>query len=125
MPSNPKTETSPAELRQILNASRKFRDWRPDSVGPKSGQSYGRGKDFTSTGRTFKNQGEESEDHFTPQELATKWGLDPDTIRTLFADEPGVLVVTRPETRYKRLYRTFRIPKSVAARVHNRLSVKG
>jgi hypothetical protein len=33
-----------------------------------------------------------------------------------------VMVINRPGTRHKRRYRTFRIPESVAVRVHNRLT---
>jgi hypothetical protein len=63
-----------------------------------------------------------TERHYTPQELADTWGLAPDTIRELFESEPGVMVIDRNGTRNKRRYRTFRIPESVAARVHRRYS---
>ena len=65
-----------------------------------------------------------SEDHFSPKDLAIKWGLSVDTIREMFQNEPDVLIVVRPATRHKRRYRTFRIPESVAVRVHNRLTAK-
>ncbi len=65
---------------------------------------------------------EVAERHYTPVELAEAWGLSPDLIRELFENEDGVLIVSRNQTRYKRQYRTFRIPESVAARVHRRLS---
>src|SRR5215469_13430737 len=36
--------------------------------------------------------------------------------------EPGVLVIGDPNPRYKRHYRTLRIPQSVLQRVHNKLA---
>jgi hypothetical protein len=60
------------------------------------------------------------EQHFTPEELGTRWGLSGDTVRRLFQDEPGVLVIERAGKRSRR-YRTLRIPESVALRVHRRL----
>jgi len=62
-----------------------------------------------------------AEQHFTPAQLAALWGLSPETIRDLFEKEPGVIVIARTEPG-KRRYRTFRIPKSVAERVHTRLA---
>lgn len=64
------------------------------------------------------------EKHFSPQQLADLWGLHPKTIRSLFLDEPGVLVYGTEETRFKRPHRTLRIPESVALRVHRRLRVR-
>ena len=61
------------------------------------------------------------EKHFTPEALAQSWGLSADTIRRLFENEPGVLVIERQRNRAARRYRTLRIPESVAARVHRRL----
>jgi hypothetical protein len=61
------------------------------------------------------------ERHFTPQELAELWQLDESTIRRLFCDEPGVLVIGRQARRDgKRDYVTLRIPASVAARFYER-----
>ena len=115
-----------ADLLELVRNSKKFMAWRPDSVQRKS--SNGQVKSYRYIGWEYKNQGEShglvSEKHFTPQELATTWGLSVDTIRELFTDEPGVLVINRPETRHKRRYRTFRVPESVAARVHNRLTAQ-
>jgi hypothetical protein len=65
-----------------------------------------------------------TERHYTPKQLADVWGLAPDTIRGLFESERGVMVIDRNGTRSKRRYRTFRIPESVAARVHGKLSAK-
>lgn len=61
-----------------------------------------------------------AEPHFTPQELAKQWKVSTQTIRRLFADEPGVLVFGSPEKKHKRPYVSIRIPQSVAQRVHSR-----
>jgi len=66
---------------------------------------------------------EVSERHYKARELAKAWGLSDDMIRILFRGEPGVLKIgctSRPDG--KRGYRSLRIPASVAARVHERLS---
>jgi hypothetical protein len=60
------------------------------------------------------------EKHFTPAELGKVWGLSAETIRSIFEGEKGVLVIATPNG--KRRYRTFRIPQSVAERVHTKLS---
>lgn len=62
------------------------------------------------------------EKHFTPQELAELWGVSTETIRVIFRAEPGVLKIGRDGTRLRRGYKTLRIPKQVAERVHRRLS---
>jgi hypothetical protein len=61
-----------------------------------------------------------AEKHYAPAELAEIWGVDPETIRNIFRDEPGVLKLGNNGG--KRTYITLRIPESVAERVHNRLS---
>lgn len=58
------------------------------------------------------------EQHFTPEQVAKLWGMSANTIRRLFEDEPGVLLIDRPEEVHKRGYRTMRIPESVVAGVH-------
>lgn len=55
-------------------------------------------------------------------ELATLWGFSPDKIRELFHDEPDVIKVKSPAKKGKRAYTSLRIPESVAARVHRRMS---
>jgi transcriptional regulator GlxA family with amidase domain len=55
------------------------------------------------------------ERHYTVAELAEQWNLSRDTIRRLFENEPGVVVFTHPKLN-KRVYRTLRIPESVAKR---------
>lgn len=61
------------------------------------------------------------ERHFSVRELAALWGLSERTIRRVFASEPGVVSLERNETRSKRVYKTVRIPESVAQRVYRRL----
>ena len=69
------------------------------------------------------NTGPESGRHFTLSELAATWGLSVETIRRLFADEPGILKMpTASVPTGRRRYRTVRIPSIVAARLHKRLS---
>jgi hypothetical protein len=65
--------------------------------------------------------------HFTPIELGELWHLAPSTVRELFVDEPGVILIGLPSRRegrtLKRSYYTMRIPESVAVRVHTKLTV--
>jgi hypothetical protein len=63
-----------------------------------------------------------SEKHFTPEGLGELWSLSTDTVRRIFAHEPGVLVIEGNHGRHTRRYRTLRIPASVAERVHHRLA---
>jgi hypothetical protein len=60
------------------------------------------------------------EQHPRPSDLAKLTGLSADTIRDLFKDQPGALVIDRPEKMHKRGYSSMRIPTSVAARVLDR-----
>jgi hypothetical protein len=60
------------------------------------------------------------EQHYTPEQVAKMWGLSVNTIRSMFRDEPGVLVIKRPEKMHKRGYSSIRIPVSVAVRVHQK-----
>ena len=62
-----------------------------------------------------------AERHYAPAEVAELWHLDVETIRRLFRDEPGVLVLQGPFKKGKRPYTTIRIPQSVLERVHKRL----
>ena len=64
------------------------------------------------------------ERHLTVADLAELWHLSPDTIRRLFEDECGVIVVSRPRRR-TRTYKSIRIPESVAARVYSKLTNGG
>jgi transcriptional regulator GlxA family with amidase domain len=65
-----------------------------------------------------------SEHHFSVADLAEAWNLSQDTIRRLFADEPGVLNLAKPSKR-KRIYRSIRIPQHVAERVYRRITNAG
>jgi len=60
------------------------------------------------------------EKHFSVEELAQLWSMSEDFVRRLFLHEPDVVVFCNPR-RGKRVYRTLRIPKSVAMRVHQRM----
>jgi len=61
------------------------------------------------------------ERHFSPKQLAELWGFDPNTIRRMFVDEPGVLKEGKRIRRDgKRAYVSLRIPASVAKRVYDR-----
>jgi methylphosphotriester-DNA--protein-cysteine methyltransferase len=67
-----------------------------------------------------------TEQHFSAAELAERWKLDQNTVRRLFRDEPGVLLIGNPRTtRHKRAYTTLRIPASVVERVWRRMSKVG
>ena len=62
-----------------------------------------------------------AERHYTPAEVAKLWHLNVETVRRVFQDEPGVLVIQGPLKKGKRPYKTLRIPHSVLTRVHTRL----
>ena len=62
------------------------------------------------------------EKHYSVTEIAKLWGLSENTIRRMFMDEPGVVEWGGEETRFKRAYKTMRIPESVLERVHRRLA---
>jgi len=68
--------------------------------------------------------GDAFERHYSVEELASAWKMSDDFVRRLFLREPGVVVFynQRPG---KRVYRTVRIPASVAERVHRRMSRAG
>lgn len=57
----------------------------------------------------------------TVREVAERLKLDEETVRRLFADEPGVVVICFPR-RGRRTYRTIRIPQAVVRRVIGRLT---
>lgn len=61
----------------------------------------------------------------TVAEVAEMLGVSRDTVRRLFADEPGVIDLGRREaTGNKRRYRLLRIPSAIVARFLERRSVK-
>src|SRR5580704_13580627 len=63
------------------------------------------------------------ERHYSAKEIAELWGLCENSVRQLFKNEPGVVRIQRPRSRWKRDYTTLRIPKSVLDRVHRRMSL--
>ena len=60
------------------------------------------------------------ERHYSVEELTQLWGMSEDFVRRLFLHEPGVVVFYRQQPG-KRVYRTLRIPASIALRVHRRM----
>ena len=61
------------------------------------------------------------ERHYSVEELAKMWHVSDEFVRRLFLREPGVVVFWRQRPG-RRVYRTIRIPESVAARVHRRMT---
>ncbi len=59
----------------------------------------------------------------TVKEVSGLMGFSQPTIIRMFEKEPGVIIVSRPETLRKRRYRSIRIPRAVYERVLRRLSV--
>ncbi len=55
------------------------------------------------------------ERHFSVTDVAKLWSLSRDSVRRIFRQEPGVMVIGER-------YVTLRIPESVLERVHRRLS---
>jgi hypothetical protein len=94
------------DFQSIILRSQKFRDWTPERIRRKPAD----------------HNAPVVEKHFSPAELATAWGVDPETIRNMFRSEPGVLKIGEKNPKHKRAYLTLRIPESVAVRVHRRLS---
>jgi hypothetical protein len=60
------------------------------------------------------------ERHYSVAELAERWNLSKDSIRRMFENEPGVLSLQAERRAWKRVYKTLRIPQSVAERVYRR-----
>jgi hypothetical protein len=102
------THVTPAmqELYCVLLKSEKFVNWNkpPDKLHPRD--------------PAFSVD----EKHFTPQQLADAWGVSVQMIREIFDVEEGVLKLGSDGTRTRRRYKTLRIPREVAERVHRRLS---
>ncbi len=55
----------------------------------------------------------------TVRDVANRLKVNEETVRRLFADEPGVVVICFPK-RGRRVYRTLRIPDAVFRRVLSR-----
>jgi hypothetical protein len=63
-----------------------------------------------------------AEEHFlTLSDVATRLKVNEDTVRRLFINEPGVVIICFPR-KGKRVYRTLRIPEHVFHRVLTRLT---
>lgn len=64
-----------------------------------------------------------TEPHFRVDQIVELWGWSEATVRKVFAKEPGVLALGRPqsERRGRQAYRTLSIPQSVLERVHRRM----
>lgn len=62
---------------------------------------------------------------YSPQQVASAWGLSTDKVRRMFENEAGVLKIGEPSRRMgralKRRYYTLRIPESVVYRVQKKL----
>jgi hypothetical protein len=58
---------------------------------------------------------------FTIVEVAERLKVNEDTVRRLFMNEPGVVIICFPR-KGKRVYRTLRIPQAVFQRVLTRLT---
>ena len=65
------------------------------------------------------------EKHYSVPELAKLWALSERTIRRMFENEPGVLCWGSSESRFKRGYKTLRVPETVVVRVHRQLRIAG
>jgi hypothetical protein len=62
------------------------------------------------------------EKHYRYKELKPVLGLSDRSLRRLFGDEPGVVVLPHTICRKKRKYETVLIPESVVQRVLTRLT---
>jgi len=58
-----------------------------------------------------------NEQYLTVAEVAEMLGVSRDTVRRMFAEEPGVVNVKAQRRRTSRSYRILRIPRSVLERV--------
>jgi hypothetical protein len=98
----------PALVKRVRD-SKKFQQWQPARI-------------FYSP--RVRNQ-PVTEQHFSPAQLASQWGLSDDTIRRIFDGVDGVLRLEKTARTGKRPRVTIRIPLSVAERVHRLLSTGG
>ena len=60
--------------------------------------------------------------YYSVKEISDLLNLSQDSVRKLFQNEPGVLVLGDQSSKYKRRYTTLRIPESVLRRVLRRMS---
>ena len=58
--------------------------------------------------------------HYVPGELAKLWHMSPNSVRRIFRNEPGVILIEPPTPKKPRKRRLvqMRIPASVVQRVH-------
>lgn len=63
-----------------------------------------------------------TERHYSVVEVAAMWNLSDDTVRKIFQNEPGVLILGGQGSGHARRYTTPRIPESVLQRVHRRMT---
>ena len=61
------------------------------------------------------------EPHLTVTQVAQAWSCSEETVRRVFENEPGILVIAENKHKGKRRYRTIRMPLSVVERVYQRL----
>jgi hypothetical protein len=108
------------ELREILVHSQKFINWSPAATPSAPAKGQGHPRSFEYTGKKFENL-ISTDPHLTPEALGEAWGVSAQTIRNIFADEPGVLRIGQKKNG-RRGYVSLRIPESVVERVHKRLS---
>jgi hypothetical protein len=110
------------EVVEEWRRTKSFLEWAPGpATNKRQTVSLGSGRSFVYKGGTYTNLVVD-ERHYAPADLAKVWGVDVETIRNLFREEPGVVKIGEKAQRYKRSYLTLRIPESVAVRVHKRLS---
>jgi hypothetical protein len=110
------------EVVEEWRRTKSFLEWAPGpATNKRQTVSLGSGRSFVYKGGTYRNLVVD-ERHYAPADLAKVWGVDVETIRNLFREEPGVVKIGEKAPRYKRSYLTLRIPESVAVRVHKRLS---
>ncbi len=64
----------------------------------------------------------EIETPYSVAEVARLTGFSRQTVTRLFENEPGTLVLERPEKMHKGSYRTIKIPRQVYERVVRRLT---
>ncbi len=64
------------------------------------------------------------EPHYSVPQIAKIWALHPDTVRSMFQNEDGVITIHHPERLRKRQHTTLRIPESVMVRVHRKWTSK-
>lgn len=60
-----------------------------------------------------------AERHYSIRELAEAWNISADLVKDLVKDEPDIVEIFKPKPD-TRLYKTRRIPQSVAERVYRR-----